>query len=538
MQIKLNNSDLALLLPRDYKRVDAGESLYGDMYHTRKATDIQMFQDLKARSYGNIVVSHISWEDAMPFDKESLINQIHSSLSENQGLIEVGTGCNPRGFDYIYSIIKTYHQDRLNVNYCVRMNIKNGDELIDMTGSFFEILMTGERSAMGWNLAMNAGFECEDNKDGFPQIKGWAKDPYDPNYTKGCLMIMPERSGLDGLFPYDPLTQARELVLALTEDSYFKTRDEIEAESKREVDKKDKKASKDVSAKTQEKEEEKEDPKELYKKLFSEDTTRNGAYKVDIIGDSEAKGKLGIKLPDIKAIDLSKTAAAAKDGLKSAVSRTASELDKVKTPFEIPDDFRCKLNQPMPKELPGWGKRQYIGFGRHTYACIALLMSWPVTETESLPLGDEQGIIDQFHEEGNENLGLISAKCGLTPKGNRYAYTIRKMLFFDEEGKPKGPLDYELNLNIRVNGKIHFINGSFQPTEELEGLRESALEIMECGSSELRLSAERWIKDPYDASYNKGILMTWDEDEKYDGLFPLHPLSEVRRFVKYVIENN
>jgi hypothetical protein len=28
------------------------------------------------------------------------------------------------------------------------------------------------------------------------------------------------------------------------------------------------------------------------------------------------------------------------------------------------------------------------------------------------------------------------------------------------------------------------------------------------------------------------------DDEKYDGLFPYHPLSEMRRFIDYIVENN
>ena len=54
----------------------------------------------------------------------------------------------------------------------------------------------------------------------------------------------------------------------------------------------------------------------------------------------------------------------------------------------------------------------------------------------------------------------------------------------------------------------------------------------------MKLEADEWSRDPYDAQRNKGLLMNWIEDEKYDGLFPKHPLSEMRYFVKYVIENN
>ena len=240
MQIKIENSNVSLLLPKDYAHVENGSELYGEMYHKRKAKDVEMYQNLASESYGNVVVSHISKKDAMTFDKEVLIKEIHETLEDNQGLIEVETGTNPRGYKYIYSIIKTYHQDELNVNYCVRMNIENGDEVIEVLGSFFESRMTGLRSAMGWNLAMSAELEKEEGSA--HQIKGWAQDPYDPEYKKGCRMILCEKRGLDGMFPSDPLSQARELVLALTEDSYYKTREEIEAES--ESKKEDKKPKK------------------------------------------------------------------------------------------------------------------------------------------------------------------------------------------------------------------------------------------------------------------------------------------------------
>ena len=112
MQIKLNNSDLTLLLPKHFDEVENGVELYDEMYHERNASDILMFQNFAPYSYGNIVISHISQEDAMPFgDDKALIDQIHNSLTDHQGLIEVESGTNPRGFEYIYSIIKTYHQD-------------------------------------------------------------------------------------------------------------------------------------------------------------------------------------------------------------------------------------------------------------------------------------------------------------------------------------------------------------------------------------------------------------------------------------------
>lgn len=533
MQIKLNNSKLALLLPKDYVRVENGAELYTEMYHKRKADDIEMFQNVASESYGNIVVSHICAADAMPFDKEAVIKMLHETMEDNQGIIEVEVGENARGFQFIYSIVKTYHQEDLNVNYCVRMNIEHDDEIIEVEGSFFESRMTGMRSAIGWNLAMSAELEMEEGSS--HQIKGWWQDPYDPEYKKGCLMIMCERPGLDGMFPSDPLSQARELVLALTEDSYYKTKEKIEADSDREKELENKKHKKTKDKTDASKSEDQEEGKDILRRMFSYDVKRAGAYKVDIFENAVDKKT---KIISFNPTELVKNAAKAADGVKTAVAKTSAELDKVKTPFDIPDDFRCKLNQPVPKELPGWGKRAYIGFGKGSFAMSGICMSWPVTETESLPLSDTKGLIKQFHDDMDEHQGLISAKCGITPKGNRYAYAIRKLQFVDEKGEPQGPIDYELNFNIRINGKIHFINGSFQSRDGAPGSRGGALGIMQLGSSELKLEADEWVRDPYDPDRKKGFLMNWTEDEKYDGLFPYHPLSEVRQFVKYVVENN
>lgn len=112
------------------------------------------------------------------------------------------------------------------------------------------------------------------------------------------------------------------------------------------------------------------------------------------------------------------------------------------------------------------------------------------------------------------------------------------MYFAYEQGNQEGTTDYELNFNIRINGKIHFINGSFQERDKVPGNRSGMLYLMSLGSSELQLEAETWDRDPYDSNRDKGVLMNWADDEKYDGLFPYHPLSEMRRFIDYVVENN
>ena len=558
MQTKLENSDLILLLPKDYGRVWNGEELYSEMYHAGNRRDIQMYQNLAGRSVGNIVISHIDQSDVMPFgDKYALIKEIHDTLDDDQGLIEAECGENPRGFEYIYSIIKTYHQEKLSANYCLHINIRNDEELIEVSGSFFEQFMTGERGSFALAMAKSAGIE-DDPETHFP--KGWFQDPYDPEYDKGCLMILGENRGFDGLFPADPLSQARELVLALTEDSYYKTREEIEKESAQKQ-KEEKKAERRVSRKqrrhkddtdetvdTEALAEEIDDSRDedadneddnILQRMFSGKAERAGAYKVDITeNDKEDISEISErKRFSLRPADIADVAAKAAGDAVSAVKKTSAELDKVKVPFEVPDDFRNKLNQPI-KEIPGWGKRKFIGFGKRTFGMGALIITWPVSESESMSLTDKDNIISNIRTEHVENQGLIDVKCGVTPKGNRYAYIIRKMYSTDEEGNRDWPVQYLLGMNIRIDGKIHFIDASFSPSEELGDIRRSAFDIMKCGSRDLKLAADEWERDPFDADIKEGFLMDWTEDEKYDELFPYSPLSELRSFVKYVTANN
>lgn len=168
----------------------------------------------------------------------------------------------------------------------------------------------------------------------------------------------------------------------------------------------------------------------------------------------------------------------------------------------------------------------------------ALLITWPVTEKESMPLTDTNAVINIGRSQAVANQGLIDAKCGVSPKENRYAYIIRKVYRTYEDGNKEWPVQYLLALNIRINGKIHFIDSSFGSNEELGDIRKNVLRIMSCGSRDLKLTADEWERDPFDPESTEEFLMDWTEDEKYDALFPYSPLAELRGFLRYVVENN
>ena len=47
--------------------------------------------------------------------------------------------------------------------------------------------------------------------------------------------------------------------------------------------------------------------------------------------------------------------------------------------------------------------------------------------------------------------------------------------------------------------------------------------------------SDDWCCDPYDIDYKNGCLMNRSEDEKYDAMFPMHPLAQARAFVYDIV---
>ena len=149
-----------------------------------------------------------------------------------------------------------------------------------------------------------------------------------------------------------------------------------------------------------------------------------------------------------------------------------------------------------------------------------------------------QMIIDQLHDSLGENQGIIEVRSGKTASGKPFVFDILKMSSVSKEGFPMG-MSYILNINVKMDKSIQFINGSFSE-EGMTGMRDSVCFAMfrQSNSSESEDLLDGWFRDPYDSNYTKGLRMNFSEQEGLDEKFPWHPLSELRRLVKYIIENN
>ena len=159
-----------------------------------------------------VIMYPIPLAQAMPFENpESVIDGIHEALGDDQGLVAVDSGKTMAGLDFIYSIVKTLKEPS-GVQYCLTMHLCYGQYAVQVQGFFDELGVTGMRDAMIFTQAQSEG-KVEATEDG---IKGWNADPYDPDYSHGCLMNLSEQQEYDRWFPQHPLSEARQLIEDLT----------------------------------------------------------------------------------------------------------------------------------------------------------------------------------------------------------------------------------------------------------------------------------------------------------------------------------
>ena len=96
-----------------------------------------------------------------------------------------------------------------------------------------------------------------------------------------------------------------------------------------------------------------------------------------------------------------------------------------------------------------------------------------------------------------------------------------------------------LNYLERADGVLQ-VQGFFSEAG-ITGARDALVFALLEKQGEIRVRdsiPEGWVSDPYDPWYTKGVRMNRSEQERFDVLFPAHPLSELRKFVKEIIVDN
>lgn len=158
-----------------------------------------------------VLLYTISAGDAMPCDDvRKIVDMVHRSLADNQGLVQVDGGTTAQGSGYVYTIVKTAVGES-SVQYTLSADFHCGAQALHVQGYFEEGPTTGIRAS-----AMHAALSAKGIVG--PKLANWARDPYDAERTAGFLANRGEDEEYDRLFPEHPLSLARELVRCIAQE--------------------------------------------------------------------------------------------------------------------------------------------------------------------------------------------------------------------------------------------------------------------------------------------------------------------------------
>ena len=193
--------------------------------------------------------------------------------------------------------------------------------------------------------------------------------------------------------------------------------------------------------------------------------------------------------------------------------------------FAIPEDYRKA--KPLPDDPPG-----SVVYEKNTSESTDILMLSAIEKSQAMPFDDETGLIDTLNNLIGESQGIIEVKTGWTAKDLPFVYTVIKSL-----KQPSG-VQYILTFQLDLGMCVLNIQGYFDEYG-VTGMRDAA--VWEYAVREGIISStdrSKWSADPYRPDFQRGVPMNLSEHARFDDAFPTHPLSELRRFVHFLVQEN
>ena len=207
------------------------------------------------------------------------------------------------------------------------------------------------------------------------------------------------------------------------------------------------------------------------------------------------------------------------------------KLKKTAISLSLPDQYR------QVKSMPGDPPRS-TSYGMETEGSQVLLTLYPSENDQTALFDNPQALIDSIHDTLADDQGLIEVNTGTTKAGRRYSYSIVKTVLRDNAAS--SGTQYCLTMDIEYPNSVVSVNGFFSENGT-PGIRDNTVFEFMRKENALTMTPtgfSGWNQDPYDPLFTKGIPMNQSETPAYDELFPLHPLSETRKFVRVIIQNN
>lgn len=175
-----------------------------------------------------------------------------------------------------------------------------------------------------------------------------------------------------------------------------------------------------------------------------------------------------------------------------------------------------------------------VVYGHVNSQSESFIQVYPETPTDSGSFTSAVKVAEEARNSLSDSEGLIEVNCGITTKGRRYAYSLIKILH-----EPR-TTEYKVKMNLLMDDSVMALTGYFIEVGS-PGYREAIIKSRmkrETLTNDADPVLSDWSRDPYDPSYTKGYLMNESEKSVYDSRFPLHPLTEARKFITALIADN
>lgn len=196
-------------------------------------------------------------------------------------------------------------------------------------------------------------------------------------------------------------------------------------------------------------------------------------------------------------------------------------------------DIKSLLNLPLEyKVLDKFPEDPMYSanYGKNTSNCVSFIQSFPMSARRTMDYYNVQKIINGIHQSLGDNQALIEVKAGKTNHTRQYVYSIVKT-----KEEPSG-VEYFMLMHVAYEEIAINVNGHFVESG-MTGMRDTM--VWELARREGLVSISdnsKWMFDPYDKTMKRPYMMNLSEKEEYDELFPDHPLSQCRKFVKLITE--
>ena len=196
-------------------------------------------------------------------------------------------------------------------------------------------------------------------------------------------------------------------------------------------------------------------------------------------------------------------------------------------------DIKSLLNLPMEyKVLDKFPEDPMysVNYSKNTSNCVSFMQSFPMSARRAMDYYNVQKIINGIHQSLGDNQALIEVKAGQTNHNRQYVYSIVKT-----KGESSG-VQYFMMMHVAYEDIAINVNGHFVEAG-MTGMRDSMIWELACRKGLVSISDNsKWMFDPYDKDLKRPYMMNLSEKEECDELFPEHPLSQCRKFVKLIIE--